>query len=272
MVLITVVVIVALLAMGLDTSQGTLEALGPQFLGGTSILQILGFGGVGVGLAWWDRTRALPPQQPPPPPAKVQGEVRQFLGIRTTTPVWLATAFLGGLTIWTFPSWCAMRLSEAFAYEGTLELIGGALASSSLAENWLLVLAIVVSAPLIEEVVFRGYLWSVFEQALPASYAFGATSALFAAYHMDPIHVVSLLPTALFLGWLRWQSGSVWPPIAAHFANNGIGVAITMAAAADEAISLTASTAMLGLGFSLLMAIAGWAWARRASSSGAMPR
>ncbi len=94
------------------------------------------------------------------------------------------------------------------------------LASSPL----ILVLAVVVAAPICEELVFRGFMYSGFERSLGAWPALLLTSALFAVVHVqynayELVHIVIL---GLILGLARMRTRSIWVPMAMHALNNGL--------------------------------------------------
>ncbi|HHO52412.1 MAG TPA: CPBP family intramembrane metalloprotease [Deltaproteobacteria bacterium] len=228
-----------------------IELLGPGFLGYTSILQIVGLGGLALGLA-----HQLPPSPHGP-------GLREILGIRRASPGWTLAAGIGGLTIWTFPSWWATRLAEGSEQPSTVELITETLIQDPLSQTWPLIFAIVVTAPLIEEIIFRGYLWSVLGHLGPPILVFLGSSALFALYHLDPLHVITLLPTALFFGLLRWGSGSIGPCVLAHFVNNAIGVLATQLSPGGEEQPLGLLPAVLGLIVAYASVSAVWAMSRR---------
>ncbi len=84
--------------------------------------------------------------------------------------------------------------------------------------------AVVLVAPIAEELIFRGALWSLIEEAAGSWWSLILTSLLFALYHQDPLHIAAVFWTGLFLGWLRLQSGSVWPGVVGHGLNNLLGV------------------------------------------------
>jgi len=80
-------------------------------------------------------------------------------------------------------------------------------------------------APLVEELVFRGLLYGWLESRWGAGLAFIVSSLAFAAAHVEPAHALLVLPLGLLFGWLRWRTGSLWPSLVAHMANNGLAVA-----------------------------------------------
>ncbi|MDN3454063.1 MULTISPECIES: CPBP family intramembrane glutamic endopeptidase [unclassified Psychrobacter] len=102
----------------------------------------------------------------------------------------------------------------------------------SVSSVWLLVFAIVVVAPIYEEVVFRGILWSaITEQFTAPSYSenHGAivasmvTSLIFAVIHVQyGIYEIStIVVLALIFCYARIKSGSLLLPIVLHIVNNG---------------------------------------------------
>jgi hypothetical protein len=78
-------------------------------------------------------------------------------------------------------------------------------------------------------------------------------SLLFAAFHLDLVHVVAVFPLGLFLGWVAWQSGSLFPAMLGHFVNNAISViAVVLAPEAEPDVlalpAITFTLAILALG------------------------
>ncbi len=120
-----------------------------------------------------------------------------------------------------------------------------------------------VLAPFAEEVAFRGYLLSALRTHLPTGAAIAASSILFAAMHLDPVRFPAVLFLGLFLGWLAWRSGSIWPAVAAHAVNNGLGSLVAAGGAAEPGAggSVAASLAVLAVGLVALAPLA-LAWMR----------
>jgi membrane protease YdiL (CAAX protease family) len=119
--------------------------------------------------------------------------------------------------------------------------------------------AIVIVAPLAEEWVCRGALWTFLEDSFGPLVALLGTTLLFSAYHLDPLHVLGVIPTGLCLGVLRGASGSVWPGVLAHAANNGLAVLAILLL--PEEASTTGVEAGIALLFSLLCLGVCWRWA-----------
>ena len=80
---------------------------------------------------------------------------------------------------------------------------------------------IVAWAPIIEEILMRGFLWEAIKRSPTEKIII--TGILFGMLHIDNLY--SVLPLCIFgfmLGTLRERSGSIWAPMIAHFLNNTI--------------------------------------------------
>ena len=80
-------------------------------------------------------------------------------------------------------------------------------------------------APLAEEAVFRGLLYGWVAGRWGTTAGWLVSSLAFAAAHVEPAHVILVLPLGLWFGWLRRRTGSLWPSLVAHMVNNGLAVA-----------------------------------------------
>lgn len=77
-------------------------------------------------------------------------------------------------------------------------------------------LSIVVVAPVVEELVFRGLLLRGLLRRHSPTLAASVTAVVFALYHLDPWQAAAAFPLGLGLAWLTIASGSVLPAILAH--------------------------------------------------------
>jgi len=75
-----------------------------------------------------------------------------------------------------------------------------------------------------EELLFRAALQTLAMRWLPAGWAIGFTSAVFALFHFRywsrPILLVLAFVMGLVLGGLYWYTGSFWTGVASHFVYN----------------------------------------------------
>ncbi|MCA9248319.1 MAG: CPBP family intramembrane metalloprotease [Planctomycetales bacterium] len=79
-----------------------------------------------------------------------------------------------------------------------------------------------------EELLFRGYLQRRLLEVWPARSAIALSTFLFAAAHLEPIHVLSVAPLGAWLGFIAWRANSTWPSIVAHAFNNALAIIIMM--------------------------------------------
>ena len=90
-----------------------------------------------------------------------------------------------------------------------------------------ILLALVVGTIATELVNF---LISIYPQSVPAglqkandilrNVALALTSVLFACAHVDLLHAIAVFPLGVLFGILRKRTGSIWPAMIAHAANN----------------------------------------------------
>ena len=97
----------------------------------------------------------------------------------------------------------------------------------------LLIIAVVIFAPLVEEFLFRGVMLAGFTRSFGFPVAAFFCTSLFVLVHLDAImrYTPGIIPlTGLALGALlvRVKFKSVWPAIAAHFGYNGMAVLLPM--------------------------------------------
>ena len=74
---------------------------------------------------------------------------------------------------------------------------------------------------LCEEVLFRGYVQRQFLNRWGPWTAILLTSVLFALFHIMLHAIAVALPLGIWLGWLAWKTGSIWPGVVCHAFVNG---------------------------------------------------
>ncbi|MCB9664300.1 MAG: CPBP family intramembrane metalloprotease [Alphaproteobacteria bacterium] len=186
--------------------------------------------------------------------ARPQGWTGVFGAWPAPHAFWALGIALGLLVGW-LPGLLAESLRELVGSEGSLDFIAKALTEGPAVWRVLFALEICVGAPLAEELVFRGFFWDTTRRSAGPLGALIVTSVLFAAYHLDPVQSPATLVTGLALGWLRWTSGSVWPGVLLHAANNALGVGLVVLAV--EAESDVALAVVGGLGAACLLGLLG---------------
>jgi len=94
-----------------------------------------------------------------------------------------------------------------------------------------IVASVTVAAPVCEEFFFRG----VFFQGLRAhgGHAMRAvvlSAVVFSMFHLDPVGFLARVELGVLFGWLLVRTGSLWPAILAHTANNLVSTVLFLVA------------------------------------------
>lgn len=104
-----------------------------------------------------------------------------------------------------------------------------------------LALMIGLTPAVCEEVLFRGYVQTRLTRSFHPAIGIFVASFLFAAFHMDLVHVVAVFPMGVFLGLVSWRSGSLVPAMMGHFVNNFTSVVAVAFAPEDAAADVLAA-------------------------------
>jgi len=84
-----------------------------------------------------------------------------------------------------------------------------------------------IIAPIVEELLFRGFLQKVLEESWEdVTKAILVTSLFFALVHLNPYWIVQIYLLGFLLGYLSWRTNSIIPGIILHGLNNGFAVAL----------------------------------------------
>ncbi len=152
-------------------------------------------------------------------------------------------------------------VSQALAPKVLVEMfdISGIFKQQTAFELAGVVTGVCLAAPFCEEFFFRGLKQRGAQQQLGARWAVIATALVFSAFHLDPIGFLARAELGLVFGVLALKSGSVWPGIFAHLANNSISVAIYFGTRGspetDDEMPWWAPLIMVGVGVPLLFGL-----------------
>lgn len=92
----------------------------------------------------------------------------------------------------------------------------------------LLVVLIVLGAPVVEEIVYRGLLQRPLLGRLRAPAALVITAAVFALIHFRPVEYPGLFAAGLVFGLCAWRTGRLGMAIAAHVGFNLTGIVLAL--------------------------------------------
>ena len=99
----------------------------------------------------------------------------------------------------------------------------------SLFGGFLLFLAVVILAPLSEEIIFRGFLQQILEkQWKDSTQAVLFTALIFSLIHINPYWFFQIYVLGVFLGFLAWKTNSIIAPLILHGLNNFIALLLSL--------------------------------------------
>lgn len=75
-----------------------------------------------------------------------------------------------------------------------------------------------------EELLFRGYVQRQLERGTGAAWGILLSGLFFGFYHLRLTQVIPLSVLGVYLAYLVWRTGSLWPAILVHFLNNAMAV------------------------------------------------
>ena len=87
--------------------------------------------------------------------------------------------------------------------------------------------ALSLVTPISEELLFRGFVLRGLLRSIGPGPAVAASALVFAALHLEPGAMIPIFLTGIVLGWLFVRTGSVWPCVAAHAAQNTLALMVT---------------------------------------------
>ncbi len=218
---------------------GTVQFLNPAFgIWFTEVFLFLGLGWVMLRFTGW-RPPVYTGLTPAPRAATVFGfllGVANFFAL--VVPIQYVAQSLA-------PEWLTKMFDGSRLFEGQTSI-----------ELALILTGVSVAAPVCEEFFFRGILQKGLTPVPPASpvRALVVSAVVFSAFHLDPVGFAARAELGLLFGWLYLRTGSLWPGIGAHAANNIVSSVLFLAAkalgqeASDAETDPRAVLALAGLG------------------------
>ncbi len=120
-------------------------------------------------------------------------------------------------------------LSLTFFYADAMRDLGFVRQLVSDTPMWVAIIALVIGAPVSEEILFRGFLMNqLADTRLQFSGAAIVATAGWTLLHVgySTIGLVEVFVVGLLLSWLLWRTGSLWVPMFLHAAYNATMLAV----------------------------------------------
>lgn len=160
---------------------------------------------------------------------------------RPTWPWWVTVATVLAAPFCSF-LW-TLVVNSMFESNAYMEQMSEMFQSSSEGMGFAMTLLCIAALPSFsEEWLFRGYIQSRLVQRWSPWLAILVSSVLFAAFHMEPLHVIAVLPLGLWLGFVSYRCASIIPAMLAHAYNNTLSL---ISVVYEQADSLDTSTSSL---------------------------
>ncbi|GAB4166541.1 MAG: type II CAAX endopeptidase family protein [Terrimicrobiaceae bacterium] len=135
---------------------------------------------------------------------------------------WLPAAYwsTGALLIAVLLGWASQWIPDERTMEAVRALLEGVTNPAAL------VILVVVMAPFLEELLFRGYVYEAWVGRIGLPLTLLVTSLLFMGchFHHGPEGLITTFGLGVLLGILRWKTGSVIPCVAVHAIYNLVAV------------------------------------------------
>jgi len=132
-----------------------------------------------------------------------------------------------------FIYWIAMTAITNFMIQFDMELPGFDMQESHMplmgtsSTEWIIsALIMVVVAPVLEEIFFRGFIFKTLLERSKVWIAFLVSAAIFAGIHFEFGTFMPLFILGLILNWIFFNTKSIYPGILFHIINNAIALSV----------------------------------------------
>jgi len=146
-------------------------------------------------------------------------DVKESLGLKGAPWGTFLLAPIGILALGPTSDFLARMYNEYIGWTfGNLEMIEQLVEKTN---PWALWPFVALIPGFSEEMMFRGLL----QRGLGSGWKAITVSALvFSCFHLDPPHVVGVIPLGFYLAWVAARTGSTWTTILAHAVNNSAAI------------------------------------------------
>ena len=130
----------------------------------------------------------------------------------------LGTAGFGNILI----SLLVVALGDNALVNQSIDMVSNGIAANSPMEKVLQLFILVVLAPIVEEYLFRGYLFTELNKIFKSGLAIFINGLLFGLYHMNLLQGINALFLGMVLALVYYSRKNIKDSILVHMANNGI--------------------------------------------------
>lgn len=187
--------------------------------------------------------------------------IRHILGLRAPSPLALVLALALGAALSLPSSFLDNLLDARFPRPAEeTEALERILSVPTLGKRIALVATLAVIQPALDELFFRGALFTPLRRTRTVETVIVASAALETLGTLNPRAMVTLLVATLVFAWLRAATGSIWPSIVARMAYFGVEV---VPIALGRPSTKPTHVLLLASGTIAVIALLGIAWLAR---------
>jgi membrane protease YdiL (CAAX protease family) len=114
---------------------------------------------------------------------------------------------------------------------------GSLLKANNPLEAVLIITVVAVTPAICEEVFFRGFVMTSFNQKFKPFFSAFITAFFFAIYHFNPYGSLALILLGLYFGFAAYTSNSIIVPMFLHFLNNFLAILAYFILGSDELLN-----------------------------------
>lgn len=130
----------------------------------------------------------------------------------------LGTAGFGNILI----SLLVEAIGDNYLVNQSIDMVSNGIAANNPMEKFLQLFILVILAPIVEEYLFRGYIFTELNKIFSPRLAIFVNGLLFGLYHMNLLQGINALFLGMVLSFVYYNRKNIKDPILVHMANNGI--------------------------------------------------
>lgn len=130
----------------------------------------------------------------------------------------LGTAGFGNILI----SLLVEAIGDNFLVNQSIDMVSNGIAANNPIEKFLQLFILVILAPIVEEYLFRGYIFTELNKIFSPRSAIFVNGLLFGLYHMNLLQGINALFLGMVLSFVYYKRKNIKDPILVHMTNNGI--------------------------------------------------
>lgn len=110
---------------------------------------------------------------------------------------------------------------------GSYLTLGMSVGSEKIGNMFIIMLAIIMIVPIVEEILFRGIIYKALKKDFSVALAISIQAVLFGLLHFYPAQIMYSILLGAILGYITYRTQSIYPAIIIHMINNALFIIVT---------------------------------------------